>query len=301
MQSRLPRFTRAPIVAPMQLEQRDCQIIRLVHRHRFLRSDQIVAFVGGSQQQILRRLKLLYHHGYLERPRAQLDSYYRPGSRYIAYGLGKKGEVLLQQELGIIVYPVSWSGKNHDVGRLFIDHALLVADVMMAVELACRKHGGIRLLYEDDLAIHSQRQPFQWKVTLKNGLKLGVVPDRVFALEYQDAAAQSQRAYFFLEADRGTMPVKRHTLSQTSFNRKLLAYEATWAQDIHRRHLGINRFRVLTVTTSAPRVKSLVEACSELARGHGLFLFADKSVLSGDIFSHVWQTGKPGETGGLLD
>ena len=136
---------------------------------------------------------------------------------------------------------------------------------------------------------------------IQGGLKLGVVPDRVFALEYPDAAGQSQRAYFFLEADRGTMPVKRQTLSQTSFNRKLLAYEATWAQKIHQRNLGIHRFRVLTVTTSVARVKSLVEACSELARGHGLFLFADKSALSGDIFSHVWQSGKLGETGGLLN
>ena len=285
----------------MQLEQRDCQIIRLVQRHRFLRSDQIVTLVGGSQQQILRRLKLLYHHGYLERPRAQLDSYYRPGSRYIAYGLGSKGETLLKQELGITVYPASWSGKDHDIGRMFIEHALLVTDVMMAVELACRKHGGIRLIYEDELALHSERQPFQWRVKIQNSCVLGVIPDRIFALEYSDQNGQSQRAYFFLEADRGTMPIKRHTLSQTSFNRKLLAYEATWTQNIHRQRLGIHRFRVLAVTTSAARVKSLVEACSQLERGHGLFLFADKSVLSSDLFSRVWQTSKPGETSGLLD
>ena len=107
--------------------------------------------------------------------------------------------------------------------------------------------------------------------------------------------------HFFLEADRGTMPVTRRTLSQTSFARKLLAYEATWTQKIHQRQLGIHRFRVLAVTTSAMRVKSLVEACSQLKRGHGLFLFADKTILDGDLFSPVWQTGRPGETGGLLD
>jgi hypothetical protein len=97
------------------------------------------------------------------------------------------------------------------------------------------------------------------------------------------------------------MPVTRQTLAQTSFRRKLLAYEATWTQKIHQRNLGINRFRVLTVTTSAERVKSLVAACSQLKRGHGLFLFADKAILSGDLFAPVWQTGKPGETGSLLD
>jgi hypothetical protein len=297
---RLPRFKRA-IVAPLQLTERDRQIIQLIHRHRFLRSEQIVSFMGGSQQQILRRLKLLYHHCFLERPRAQLQYYERGGSKSIAYGLGNKGGSLLREEVGLAVDPHSWSEKNHVIGRVYLEHALLVADVMVAIELACRKHGGVRLFYENQLALQSERQPFQWRVKIQNGWRLGVVPDRVFALEFPDAGGTKQRAYFFLEADRGTMPVTRRTLSQTSFRRKLLAYEATWTQKIHQRKLGIHRFRVLTVTISTARVKSLVEACSQLERGHGLFLFADKTILSGDIFSAVWQSGKQGETGRLLN
>jgi hypothetical protein len=70
---------------------------------------------------------------------------------------------------------------------------------------------------------------------------------------------------------------------------------------LHRIRFGFHRFRVLTVTTSTARVKSLVDACSQLERGHGLFLFADRTILSGDMFSSIWQTGKPGETGSLLD
>jgi hypothetical protein len=301
MQFRLPRFNRIPAVTPLQLTERDRQIIRLIHRHRFLRSDQIVALIGGSQQQVLRRLQLLYHHGYLERPRAQIQYYERGGSKSIAYGLGNKGGALLKLEFGIAVDSVSWSEKNHVIGRVYLEHALLVSDVMVSLELACRKHGGVRLMHEDDLALTLQRQPFGWRVKIQNGSKLGVIPDRVFALEFPDASGINQRIHFFLEADRGTMPVTRSTLSQTSFFRKLLAYETTWTQKIHQRQLGIQRFRVLTVTTIPGRVKSLVEACSQLKRGHGLFLFADRSILSGDIFSRVWQSGRPGETGGLLD
>jgi hypothetical protein len=48
----------------MHLTEPDDDIIWLVHQHSFLRSNQIVAIMGGSPQQILRRLKLLYHHGY---------------------------------------------------------------------------------------------------------------------------------------------------------------------------------------------------------------------------------------------
>jgi len=299
--SRLPRFQRIASVAPIRLTGRDHKIIRLVHRHRFLRSHQIFDLIGGSAQQLSRRLQWLFHHGYLERPRAQLQYYERGGSRSIAYGLGNKGGLLLKRELGIALRPVSWGEKNRATGRMFLEHALLISDVMVAFELACRKHGGLRLRYEDQLALPVDRQPFQWRVKIGNGCKLGVVPDRVFALEYPDQNGQSQRVHFFLEADRGTMPVTRQTLAQTSFRRKLLAYEATWTQKIHQRNLGINRFRVLTVTTSAERVKSLVAACSQLKRGHGLFLFADKAILSGDLFAPVWQTGKPGETGSLLD
>jgi DNA-binding Lrp family transcriptional regulator len=285
----------------MQLTERDRQIIRLIHRHRFLRSHQIIALLGSSPQHLLRRLKLLYHHGFLERPRAQIDYYHQHGSRHIIYGLGNKSWTFLNQELGVAFREVSWGEKNRAIGRMFLEHALLVSDVMVSLELACRKHDGIRLLYEDQLALRSERQPFQWRVKTQGGIKLGIIPDRVFALEYPDQNAQPQRVHFFLEADRGTMPVTRRTLSQTSFARKLLAYEATWSQKIHQRYLGIHRFRVLTVTTSAARVKSLIEACSQLKRGHGLFLFADRTVLEKDLFSAVWQSGKSSETSGILN
>jgi DNA-binding Lrp family transcriptional regulator len=285
----------------MRLTERDRRIIRLVHRHRFLRSSQIAELIGGSPQQILRRLKLLYHHGFLERPRAQIDRYGEGGSQHIIYGLGNKSRASLKQELNVDFREASWGEKNRAVGRIFLEHALLVSDVMVSLELACRKHEGIKLLYEDHLGLRSEQQPFQWRVKTRGGIRLGVIPDRVFALEYTDQNAQLQRVHFFLEADRGTMPVVRTGLTQTSFYRKLIAYEATWSQKIHQRHLGIHRFRVLTVTTIAARVKSLLEACSQLKRGHGLFLFADRTVLEKDLFSAVWRRGKSSDTAGILD
>ena len=71
------------------------------------------------------------------------------------------------------------------------------------------------------------------------------------------------------------MPIQRQNPSHSSFHRKLLAYEATWTQNLHRTHLGLHRFRVLTVTTTPSRAKSLTAACRALERGQGLFLFAD--------------------------
>jgi len=291
--SRLQRFQRAAKVSAIRLMERDREIIRLIRRHRFLRSHQIFALIGGSAQNLSRRLQWLFHHGYLERPRAQLQYYERSGSQTIAYGLGNKSGSLLQ------LNPASWGEKNRAIGRMYLAHALLVSEIMVSLELACRQHG-IRLLHENELNLPVE-PPLHWRVKIRDGTRLGVIPDRVFALEYTDQKGQVQRIYYFLEADRGTMPVDREKLTQTSFYRKLLAYEATWTSKVHQRHLGIPRFRVLTVTTSAARVKSLLDACSRLQRGHGLFLFADESVLQKDLLTAVWQCGKANAMTTLAD
>jgi hypothetical protein len=100
-------------------------------------------------------------------------------------------------------------------------------------------------------------------------------------------------AYFFLEADRGTMPVVRQGLDQTSFRRKLLGYRETWRQGLHRTHLGIPNFRVLTVTTNEERMRHLAAACRSLGGGARLFLFAHQETIGQeDILSYEWVNGR---------
>ena len=290
--SRLPRFKRDKNVHPIQITDRDRAILSAVHEHRFLRSSHILTYVAGSSQQLLRRLHLLYHHGFLERPRAQLDYYHQGGSRPIIYGLGQKGAQLLARERGVPLDAIEWGEKNRSVGTIYLEHALLVSDVMVAIEVACKQHG-IRFLKRTELspaANRDQTNPFRWKVNLNNSMALGVIPDNVFALDCAHTNGKSERAYFFLEADRGTMPVLRQNLLQTSMYRKFLAYEATWSQSIHRARFGFHRFRVLVVTESSDRVNSLVEACSKLERGRGLFLFSEvESVKKLGPLSAIWK------------
>lgn len=47
---RHPRFRRADNFAPMEMTTRDTEILRMVNRHRFLRSHQITDLVGSSRQ-----------------------------------------------------------------------------------------------------------------------------------------------------------------------------------------------------------------------------------------------------------
>src|SRR6266571_2918739 len=93
---RIARFKRTNDVAPIELTGRDREIIQMVHQHRFLDSRDIVGLTGASPQPLLRRLQLLYHHGYLDRPLAQIDYYQKGGSRPMVYGLGSKATSVLK-------------------------------------------------------------------------------------------------------------------------------------------------------------------------------------------------------------
>jgi hypothetical protein len=298
---RRPRFERAPI-RPMVLTPRDLDILRAVHRHRLLRSTHLVALTGGSRQATLRRLQFLFHHGYLDRPPMQLDWYVR-GSEPLVYALGNRGAEVLEAEGVARRGGVRWDTKNRNVSRVFLHHTLAVAEAMVAFEVACQSREGVRFIPSEEILAGAPettrrlRLPFRWQVEVRHGghpYRLGVEPDRVFGLEFHAAPENRRRAYFFLEADRGTMPVVRRGLAQTSFLRKLLAYQGTWRQGLHRAHLSIPNFRVLTVTTSTERVKHFVAAChSLLGGGSGLFLFTDRNKTRGeDILAREWVNGR---------
>jgi len=86
---RRPRFRRASDPPAFRLTDDDIEIVRLLARHRFLRSTHIAALVGRSLDavngRLNGRLNGLFHHGYIDRPRAQLDYYPTAGSAPIAY------------------------------------------------------------------------------------------------------------------------------------------------------------------------------------------------------------------------
>lgn len=295
---RLPRFRQAKEQAPpLQLTERDTEMMRQVAVHRFLRSRHLVSLAGGSPQQVLRRLQLLFHHGYLERPRCQLDYYHhRGGSRGLIYGLGSRGAAHLRRQLNMPFERMDWTPKNRSVGRVFLEHALMVSDFMVSLEMSCRMHGGVKLLQRDDIPLpddlREKKMPFAWSVHITGRRKVGIIPDAVFGLEYFDEVGSTQQVFYFLEADRATMPVKRDRLERSSVFRKFLAYEATWSQGVHRSRFGWNRFRVLTITSSLERLRNIRKACLQLERGNGLFLFADAASLNldEDTLSHRWQS-----------
>jgi hypothetical protein len=97
------------------------------------------------------------------------------------------------------------------------------------------------------------------------------------------------------------MPVTRTGLDQTFFRRKLLGYRETWRQGLHRKHLGIPNFRVLTVTTTRSGCDTSSPPAGRSGAVGVLFLFADQHAPDcGGILRDGWQNGH-GEVVRLID
>jgi hypothetical protein len=132
---------------------------------------------------------------------------------------------------------------------------------------------------------------------IHQGRRIGatLIPDAVFGLHFLDRPEGRNRAYFFLEADRGTMPVERANLHRTSVVRKILQYRETWERSLHTQRFGISNFRVLTVTEGADRAEHIRAATLKATRGEltNLFLCLDHEAFLGrDPIAGPWLNAR---------
>lgn len=297
--SRARRFERRALPAPFQLTDRDLGLLAHVARHRFLSSEHLALLDGGSEQNLLRCLRVLFDHGYLDRPHAQLAHLPITGPKPMVYGLGRRGAQALRVHGSGLHDGTDWTERNKRAGASFIDHTLAVAEFMVGIELACRTRDDVALLRQATIVAdapertRTAREPLRLVAPgLDNKIGItSVIPDGLFGLAFPDGTA----AYFLLEIDRGSMPVVRSRFDQTSFKRKLKIYWEAWKAKRHVEHFGVNQIRVLTVTESRARIDHMIDAVNEITDGKGsnFFLFAEKSRLSKrSPFDVTWTTGK---------
>jgi hypothetical protein len=277
--TRLPRFRRAPEPPAFRLTDGDVEIIRQVARYRLIRSTHIAALVGRSLDRTNDRLLRLFHAGYIDRPRAQLDHYPTAGSGPMVYALADRGARLLQEWDGVDFRNTEWSRKNREAHRPFIEHQIEIVNFQVALQRAVTQRDDLRLIAAEDMLPASRqrsRAPFALRAKLSQRGQVRdatLIPDLVFGLQL----GKGERRNFMVEIDRGTMPVTRSDPDQTSFAGKIRVYLAAHAAKQHERQFGWKNFRVLTVTTDLQRVQSMAEASRGLCIPHGagasLFLF----------------------------
>ena len=305
IQRRQRRSIRDPR-GSFRMTERDVEILRRVGRHRFLNTNHVASLIDASLPKTRLRLNHLFHHGYLSRPQNQWANFVRGENRPLVYALDRRGAKLLAEQ-----------GEHypHDSVRdSYLEHGLLVSDVLVSLEAACLRHGARFIPFEEILAEsppstreRSSRDATKISVDLEAYDKLwrdlAVYPDAIFGIHF---AGEKVPAFFFLEADRGTETVFSRNLGRPSIWKKLLVYYHAWKR--WRREpkiapFGFKNARVLTVVSTkaepGERVENIYRQSRELPPrdGSGLFLFADHpSFAASDPFEHLWLSGKGEET-----
>jgi hypothetical protein len=180
------------------------------------------------------------------------------------------------------------------------------------VELACRLTKSINLIGQDKILsgqshkFASRLKPGAWKIESQRRIKgqvrklnFTIIPDQIFCLHFPDDKPGRQHAYFFLEADSSTMPIKRTSLYTSSYWRKMIGYWESYRQEKFKEVFGFKAARVLTITKSEERIENMIRAGKGVdARGQGsvMFLFSPIEnftlVNPTKAFDKIWRNGR---------
>ena len=304
------------------LTNRDLSVLYMLSTLRFMTSTQILIYLNidpesSTATKMRHRLRSLFDHNYIDRiadPKGRIEG---GGSRPTIYALGDAGaDLLTAPPYNVERGGVYWTAKNRNVtDSRFIHHTLQTSAFMINVMVACRVRGDL-VVGDEDVILENATQFHKQSDTSLRGWKLPylhdsqtdyarLVPDRMFYIEREE---DHRRKYFYLEIDRGTMPVKT-TKNRSSIQKKITLYHYSARHRLHLKHFCYEHFgTVLFVTTSDERVSNMIAVTQEVlgSRGWRRVLFTsqkaiDATIVSGGtLFDTQWRTGADGEMTTLL-
>jgi hypothetical protein len=232
------------------LNARDIEWFSALHRHGYLGTSYLHEFTKNTHKSVRAtayRLRELFHEGrYLERPYQQFDTRTSHWNELV-HGLSQGGVEFLKDEGRYTRHAPHPSGP--------FKHQLMVSSVTASFELGARS-AGIRYIPQHEILVRSGNE---LAVSIDNGL---LRPDAVFALEIG-----GKYVVYFLEADRGTEPLRNSSTSKAfrkSWQRNVEQYRALIGRKIYRDYFKLNAPAVLlNVTISRERMDHMVEVLGE--------------------------------------
>jgi hypothetical protein len=283
---RRSRRHRTPRGKLARITPRHLEILRLLQRYRFLDAKHIYALLGSRNTNVRGALGDLFHeHGLLDRlpQRAFMrDPLYDPE----IYELSDDGIALVSQRAPD-TEPATWLKQGRYGAKSLAAHNLTICHAVASIEAAARA-AGIRFITCTEVLARAPkqtkeaRQPFAIPASISHLFPNGkvarsdtpVIPDALFALQYQNGSYRC----FALEIDRGTMPLTRSTLEETSYLRKLLQYREVISRGGYKTHFGMTAtpMLLLTITTNARHLDGIKALLQDLAgenRWKRAFLF----------------------------
>lgn len=283
---RARRDTRLSDPPPIRLTERDVAIVHAVYLYRLLTTQQLQTLFFPSLHQAYARLSLLYHHGFLDRRflSVHADKMNTP----ILYVLDKRGADLLRADRGL---EVGWTKRGKKLTALFIQHTLAINTVRIAIAKACEATTGYRLeKWLDETALKGDYDRVTIRSQTGRVVNVSLIPDSFFVLETPLGTAA-----FCLEVDRSTETLNR-------FKTKVVAYQAYYAGGGYQRRFETKSLRVLTITTSSPRLANL-RRVTEAADGKARFWFTtlDKVPPTSVLNAPIWLVASKDGVHPLID
>lgn len=142
---RSPRNRRSRKPKSIRLTERDIAILQAIYSYRWLTTEQIGRLFFPSLHRAYERMEALYHNGYVDRvfPGENIHQM----NAAMLYILDKRGAEVLSEYLK---QKVERDEQAHKVKPMFLEHAMAINDVRIAVSLACQKTGRILLDWQTE-------------------------------------------------------------------------------------------------------------------------------------------------------
>jgi hypothetical protein len=273
---------------PLQLTQRDIDILKAVSDYRILTAYQIGKLFFSSLHKARKRLFRLWQHHFLDRR-------FQPvrlgeGASQVLYTLSRTGAQLLATRNGTTTggrAPVPFTSRG---SALYVDHTLKLNDFRVALMMACNNRSDTKLLFWKQGNSIKQTVNFVNGVGQKTLHRVTVLADGFFGIEHN-----GMRRNYFVEIDRGTIGNRRMLT-------RMKGYYHLWLQRQRLHQLQTNSFRVLVVTTSTARMENLIRTARQVRNGNGganLFWFTTFNQYDlgqpQSILAPIWKRSVPEE------
>ncbi len=285
----------------LQLTERDRRVLDFFPAIRFAATSHFAGALVPEQfpteEKLRRRLRKLALMGYLDRPARRISperlTEFEVTGEERPRGRPEDIWALAQRGADVLKLPGDWNKNNGRLRSSSFPHRLMISRVYSTLMVAASS--GL-------VSLDQWMGENAWRGRVSvDGESLPLIPDGVFIVSDHRSDAE---AMVFLEADNSTEPLRRATMTQSSFFKKCVAYWRYWIDEIRPRHESMI---VLTVAKTAERAEALrltAKAIDEEGRGLNLFWFTHEpawEIATPDQFLYrpIWTTAG-GETRALF-
>ncbi len=245
---------------------RDRQIFALLARYRYLPSNFIHAFVGGSEGYHKARMTDLFHEGWLGKPAPQWDAV-NARYQFNVYELGRKARTYLEDDGAPWTRPIGTGGAYR--------HELMVCLIMASFELSAKRCGvGLwdwrEVLLRAPETTRAATAPF----AIPTGVEqVGMRQTSMLRPDGLPFGLQAARCFWFvgIEADRHTEPLHPVDLRspRSSILRKLLQYRFLVKERVFEAHFGMPNVMVPIITVNRTHMHNMMELALSISGGQG--------------------------------